>query len=355
MHFAFTDDQLLFRDAVRDLLDKQCQAPQLRHAWAAGNGRLPEVWAALAEMGVVGIQVPEASGGLGLTELDFVLLLEHSGRVGLPDPLVETAAVAAPMLAQLATLSSGSLHSVADEWLPRIADGSAVVAVSLDGSPLVSHATNADLVVVAENQTLWLVTGDDVTAIAQPSIDGARDVATISWDRDRAVRADSELMTDEISAVIAAGQDRGALGSAAQLIGLAQTMLDMTVDYVQQRQQFGVPIGSFQAVKHHLADAALRLEFARPVVYAAAYAVAMGESTASRSVAHAKSAASDAAALVGRHALQCHGAIGYTVEYDLHLYLKRVWALAASWGDAAYHRGRIAEFVLGPVPFSEST
>jgi alkylation response protein AidB-like acyl-CoA dehydrogenase len=122
-------------------------------------------------------------------------------------------------------------------------------------------------------------------------------------------------------------------------------MLDMTVVHVTQREQFGVPIGSFQAVKHHLADAVMQLRFARPAVHRAAWSIANGESTRDRDVSMAKAMASDAAALVARKALQCHGAIGYTVEYDLHLYLKRTWALASAWGSAAWHRARVADAI----------
>jgi alkylation response protein AidB-like acyl-CoA dehydrogenase len=131
-------------------------------------------------------------------------------------------------------------------------------------------------------------------------------------------------------------------------------MLDMTVDYVKQREQFGVPIGTFQAIKHQLADAALALEFARPPVYAAAYALAHRDGDTddhvSRDVSMAKCLASTAALDVARVALQCHGAIGYTVEYDLHLWMKRAWALASAWGDAAWHRNRVGLAVLGPRP-----
>src|SRR5690606_30370602 len=118
-------------------------------------------------------------------------------------------------------------------------------------------------------------------------------------------------------------------------------MLDMTVAYVCERRQFGVPVGSFQAVKHRLADALKELAFARPAVHRAAHSLATGAETRARDVAMAKAMASDAARFVGRQALQCHGAIGYTVEHDLHLYLKRTWALAAAWGDAAWHRARV--------------
>jgi alkylation response protein AidB-like acyl-CoA dehydrogenase len=130
--------------------------------------------------------------------------------------------------------------------------------------------------------------------------------------------------------------DLAALGAAAQLVGLAQRMLDLTVDYAKQREQFGVPIGSFQAVKHHLADALKEVAFARPAVWRA------GADPTPVHVSMAKAMASDAASFVARKALQCHGAIGYTVEYELHRFLKQTWTLSRSHGDAAWHRERIA-------------
>jgi alkylation response protein AidB-like acyl-CoA dehydrogenase len=130
--------------------------------------------------------------------------------------------------------------------------------------------------------------------------------------------------------------DLAALGAAAQLVGLGQRMLDMTVDYAKQREQFGVPIGSFQAVKHHLADALKELAFARPAVRRAAATLAPPD------VSMAKAMASDAASFSARQALQCHGAIGYTVEHDLHRFLQQTWKLARTFGDAAWHRERIA-------------
>jgi hypothetical protein len=131
--------------------------------------------------------------------------------------------------------------------------------------------------------------------------------------------------------------DRASLAAAAQLVGLGQRMLDMTVDYVRERHQFGVPVGSFQAVKHQLADGLKELAFARPAVWRAALTIEPLD------VSMAKAMASDAASFVARRALQCHGAIGYTVEYELHRYLKQTWVLARSFGDAAWHRDRIAK------------
>jgi alkylation response protein AidB-like acyl-CoA dehydrogenase len=139
--------------------------------------------------------------------------------------------------------------------------------------------------------------------------------------------------------------DRAALGTAAQLVGLSSHMIAMTVDYVKERKQFGVPVGSYQAVKHHLANALLKVEYAKPAVYRAAYALTHDEPERSRDVSFAKVYANTAAAFTARVALQCHGAIGYSFEYDLHLWMKRVWVLQRAWGDSAFHRGRVADAV----------
>ena len=149
--------------------------------------------------------------------------------------------------------------------------------------------------------------------------------------------------------------ERATLAAAAQLVGLAQQMLEMSVAYVGQREQFGKPVGSFQAVKHHLADAALRLEFARPCVHRAAWVLANDPAHVQVAVSLAKAQASEAALLAARKALQVHGAIGYTVEYDLHMWMKRAWALAAAWGDAAWHRNRVKDALLNGTAVLKGT
>src|SRR5262249_53392471 len=135
---------------------------------------------------------------------------------------------------------------------------------------------------------------------------------------------------------------RGAVASAAELVGLARQMLEVTVEYAKTRKQFGKPIGSFQAVKHHLADAHVAVEMAAPAAYRAADALAHGEPDRSTRASTAKALAADAAQLVARKALQCHGAIGYAFENDLHMWMKRAWARSIDWGDAAAHRARVA-------------
>jgi alkylation response protein AidB-like acyl-CoA dehydrogenase len=290
-------------------------------------------------MGVVGLTTPSSAGGLGLGPLDLVLLLEESGKVALPEPLVETTAVAAPLLAEL---DDGRAEAV----LRQIATGDAIVTTAFDDA-LVLDADVCDALLACRADRIELIDADKLHVERQASVDGARHLFAVRWnDRDAEVLAEG----DRAGRLTARAFDRGALAASAQLVGLADHLLSVTVEYVQQREQFGAPIGSFQAIKHHLADALLALEFARPTVYNAAYSVAHDLDTATRDVSMAKATASDAARAVARRALQCHGAIAYTVEYDLHMWMKRVWALAGCWGDAPWHRRRVAERVLGPDP-----
>ena len=150
----------------------------------------------------------------------------------------------------------------------------------------------------------------------------------------------------EGKALWAGALNRASIAIAAQLLGLAQRMLDLGIDYAAQRKQFGKPIGSFQAVKHHLADVAVRIEFAKPVVFRAAYALQREQPRHAVHVSHAKVAAAEAALLSARKSIQVHGAMGYTWEADLQMYMKRAWSLDTAWGDRAYHKARIAQFIL---------
>ncbi|HEX6423302.1 MAG TPA: acyl-CoA dehydrogenase [Acidimicrobiales bacterium] len=340
MRFGFDDDLLALRDATRDLLDKECPPAVVRAAWYAPAGALDRgVWDRLAGMGVLATLVPEADDGLGLDERALVLVLEEAGRAGVPHPLVESAAVAAPLVAGGPAGAAAPTPGPGPAGIPD-AHGLGMVATDL-GGPHVPCAADADWLLLRDTASGALHLVDPAAAVLTPveTVDRARRAATVDWQP-----ASGSLVTDDPAAVEMA-LDRGAFGTAAVLVGLAQRMLDMTVDYVRERRQFGVPVGSFQAVKHHLANALKELAFARPAVHRAAHSLATGAETRARDVSMAKAMASDAARLVGRQALQCHGAIGYTVEHDLHLYLKRTWALAAAWGDAAWHRDRVARAI----------
>jgi hypothetical protein len=364
VHFGFDDDQLAFRDAARDLFDKECPPAVVRAAWDTAPGGLDRaVWDRLAEMGVLATVVPEADDGLGLDEQALVLVLEEAGRAGLPHPLVETAAVAAPLVAGgpggatsgLATgpgdAGTGDPAGAAPLVAPQdgtgpgpagIADAHGLGMVATDlGGPHVACAADADWLLLRDPAAGSLHLVDPAAVVLTPldTVDRARRAATVDWQPTPETR-----VTDDPAAIDLAF-DRGAFGTAAVLVGLGQRMLDLTVAYVGEREQFGVPIGSFQAVKHHLADALKELAFARPAVHRAAHSLATGAGTRNRDVSMAKAMAGDAARFVGRQALQCHGAIGYTVEHDLQLYLKRTWALATAWGDAAWHRDRVARAI----------
>jgi alkylation response protein AidB-like acyl-CoA dehydrogenase len=313
VRFAFTDEQLAMSAAVRDFLAKECPPAVVREAWANADGR-SGLWRKLGDLGVLGVLAPEEQGGLGGDMLDLVPLLEETGRAALPEPVVEHAAVAVPLLP--------------DAAVARAATGEITVTVGIPGSELVPYATSADFVLLDGA----LVEPIRLALQREPSVDGSR----------RLFGVDNQLRIEDDTF------DRGALGTAAQLLGSAQWMLDTTVEYAKERKQFGVAIGSFQAVKHKLTDVRLALEFARPVVYRAAYSIARYDPDRATHVSMAKAYASEAALLAARHALQVHGAIGYSYEHDLHLWLKRSWALAAAWGDAAFHRDRVGRAILAP-------
>ena len=334
MRFAFDDDQLAFAEALREVLSKECGPDVVRAAWAGADSA--GLWGQLCEMGVVGLLAPEGVGGMGLGDLDLVALLVEAGRFAVPLPLSDVAAVAVPAIRDHAQPDD------AESLLGDLCSGARRVAVGLavDGG-LVEGATRAAAFLLEADDGLHLVDADVVGIEPVDTVDGARHLSRISWTPSDATRL--------ANAVVAAGQanDRAALAAAAELCGLSHTMLGMTVGYVSERKQFGVPVGSYQALKHRLADALLALELAQPLVIRAAATLDAGDPDASVHVSMAKAQASDAAGIVAEAALQCHGAIGYTVEYDLHLFLKRAWALQRRAGDAARHRRRVQRFLLG--------
>jgi len=335
MRFAFSDDQLAFRDAVRDLLVKESAPEAVRAVWDGDGDRGfdPAVWAHLAEMGVLGLLAQEGAGGLGLDELDLVLILEECGRAALPGPVVEHAAIAVPTLSAVTTAATGS----SGEWLSSAAAGAIVTSAAPAGATAVAYGGEADLLLVERDGVIHAVERVDVSEVRERrSVDGSRRFAEIAWSRATPLPGVDPALF----------RARGAAATAAVLCGLAGRLIEMTADYVKERRQFGVPVGSFQAVKHHLADALIALEHARPAVYCAAWSIATAQPTLTRDVSFAKAYANDAAGVAARVALQCHGAIGYTFEHDLHLWLKRVWSLQRAWGDTAHHRRVVAAVLL---------
>ena len=318
MKFSFTQDQRLFAEGLRDLLSKQCTPTHVREVWENQAGHLPDLWSRLAEMGVLSMLVPESQGGMGGTLVDAVLLFQELGRAAVPGPVLEHMAVAAPALA----------HS---QWAPALNDGTAIATLWVDTGPYVAHAQVADLVL--RNDAV--ITGYSSTDVH--GIDGGRQLFTISGGLESA--ASAQVFGLPASDVMA-------LASAAYLIGVSESMIEVAAEYARQREQFGKPIGSFQAVKHLMSDALLKVEFAKAPTYRAAWSASTGSPTALRDISMAKTLASEAAYRASRSTMQVHGGIGYTWEADLQLWMKKSWALMRAYGDATYHRRRIGASVL---------
>ncbi len=332
MRFTFSEDQELFRAAVGDMLSSQCTPDAIRAAWDGSPDGVRAVWAELMEQGLPLVALPEDAGGIGLGMYALVGLLEETGRAALVGPVVETTAVAPYALAGVAE---------ARDRLDAIVGGAPLV-VGRPGEPI-AWAGWGRLLLLVDDEAAHLAPIEAAELEPIESVDRLRGLARVSLD----VR-DSRVLTLP-SDVGARAVDAATLGTAAQLLGLARRMLDVTVEYAKVREQFRKPIGAFQAVQHHLADARVALHSAEPLVQRAAYSLDHADPGASLHVSMAKVQASDAARLVGRKALQVHGAIGYSTEHDLHFWMKRTWALARAWGDAAYHRERVAAALLdGP-------
>ncbi|MFQ5513923.1 MAG: acyl-CoA dehydrogenase family protein [Myxococcota bacterium] len=339
MRFGFSEDQELLRQGLRRFLEAAFPPDRARELWREETGRSPELWSELTRIGLPGLLVPEAHGGLGLDEIDLVQLLEETGYAALAEPVISTAAVAAPLLRDLGDAQLSGL------WLERIAAGSAVVAVGHEVNRFVSDAHVADLLLLpgADGESLHALTRGHVRVTPQPCNDPSRRIFSVSVE---ASQQSCVARGERARELLAWALDRGALACAAQQLGICDRLIEMAVRYAGERRQFGAPIGSFQAIKHALADRKVALEYARPLVYRAAHSLARRERTRSADVSMAKAAADEAACAAARSALQVHGALGYTWEQDLHIWMRRAWSLAWAWGGAAWHRRRLAATLL---------
>ncbi|MFV2010338.1 MULTISPECIES: acyl-CoA dehydrogenase family protein [unclassified Micromonospora] len=343
MRFALTDEQATLRDAVDDLLTAECPPAVVRAGWPGGDpAPLDRLWTALAEMGLLAAAVPDAAGGLGLTEVDLVPPLTAAGYAAVPLPVAETAAVAGPLLA-----AAGDPGG----QLAALVEGRCRIAVAGPGG-LVPYGQRADLLLLlTPPDGPRLVRPDGVAATPVPTMDGSR--AALRLTGDPAVGPSAGIRLDVPADLLALTADRATLAASAQLVGLGRRMLDLTVGHVGTRRQFGAPVGSFQAVQHQLADALLGLELAAPAVLAAGWAAATGADSRPADVSAGYLLAADAAERTARAALQCHGAIGYTTEYDLHLYAKRVWAIVAATAGTDYHLDRLGTAIGLPAATAE--
>jgi len=328
-------EQEQFAASLHGLL-AAADVPGAARQWAGGDraGGLA-LWRKLAGLGVSGLAVPQRYGGLGAGLADVVVACEELGHHAVPGPVAETAAAVPALIAALAD------ERLCARWLPGLAAGDLVATLALPPwRPYAADADAAGLILLAEPGAVRLA----AAGARHRSVDPARSLSEVSG---REVLAQGAA----VAAAVARAREAGTLACAAQLLGAGRALLEASVSHARQRAQFGRPVGAFQAVKHQLADAAIGLEFARPLLDAAAAAVTLGASakgasakggtTAARDVSAAKVACTAAAQRAARAALQVHGAIGYTQEHDLHLWLTKVRALAGAWGSQSEHRARV--------------
>jgi alkylation response protein AidB-like acyl-CoA dehydrogenase len=328
MRFGLSDQQSALQLGVAEFLAAESPPAYVRQRWSDAPNRT--LWKKLAELGVTGMLVPIQYGGLGLSEVEAVLILEAAGYVALPEPLLETVLVATALLIEAGT------DEQRQAWLPRIARGEALVTTLLGADLYAVGAVDADLLLIERDGALYAVEREQYQADLVQTVDPTRRLSLITV---KPLPRDLMAGSPEL---VQRAFDRGAAGAAALLTGIAQRMLDTTVAYAKARYQFDRPIGSFQAVKHKLAETLVMVEAARATCWYAGYSLAMNLSDASEAASIAKAYASDAEAKASDAALQIHGGIGFTWEHDLHLWMKRGKALEQAHGSAAWHRKKLA-------------
>jgi alkylation response protein AidB-like acyl-CoA dehydrogenase len=387
MDFTLSAEQRQFAGSLHEML-AAADAPAAAREWAAGH-REPglKIWRALAEAGATALVIPADHGGLAASPVELVIACEEIGHHAVPGPVAESLAAVPILLAAAArdfppisatqigsnsvtaSLKSGESRVVGDAGdnprplvrglLSRLASGDLVGTLAVP--PLLPYAADADaagLLLLAEAGPAAAIGGAAGARIPGPAGAAARlwtaavtGRAFRSVDPSRTVSevAPGELLAEgpEVALAISAALDYGALASAAQLLGAGRALLEAAARHASERVQFGQPVGSFQAVKHLLADVLIALEFARPLLFGGAVALAGNSATAARDVSAARVACADAAYRAARTALQVHGAIGYTAEHDVSLFLTKVQALKSVWGTQSYHRARVLASLRG--------
>ena len=368
MDFELSGDQVALRDAAGSLLDGACSIARVREVAGTGGHFDGDLWSAMAEQGWQAVERSVEDGGLGLGTVEVAVLGEQLGRHLAPVPFAGTVVA---LGALESAITEGSVEAQAaglggtdvGGWAQRLSSGQAVGAVAwsrradavrarragdgtwtLNGrSDPVVGGPHADLVVVfAETDSgpalFALASGDGARAASEPTMDRTRGLGWLSLDDRPALWLGDGRASDAVL-------DRAVVAVCAEMLGAADVVLAMTVQYAKDRVQFGRPIGGFQAVKHRCADMLVDVEGMRSSAYYAAWAVGAGDPEASAAASAAKVWCSDAARRVMASGLQVHGGIGFTWEHDLHLYLKRSQLDQVTFGDASHHRERIARIL----------
>ncbi len=362
MNFDFSDDLKQLRDQARRFLAEQCAPAVVRRSLDEEEPYAAPLWQAMAEMGWIGAAIPEQYGGAGLGYEGLCVLAEELGRVVAPVPFASTAYLAAE-----AILLAGS-EAQKREWLPRFADGSAIGCLALSegtGNPdpaairarvaggrlsgtkwPIADGTVAQVaVVVARDETneigLYLVPLDGVSRRELKTLDPSRDHARIDFDGVPAQRLENTDGWASIQRLM----DRAAILFAFEQVGGADASLQMARDYALERYAFGRPIGSFQAIKHKLADMYVALELARSNAYFGAWALATDAAELPMAAATARVSATDAFHLASKENIQTHGGIGFTWAVDCHLFYRRSKQLALNLGGAPFWKNRLVELL----------
>jgi alkylation response protein AidB-like acyl-CoA dehydrogenase len=377
MDIGFTEEQELLRTSARRFLENECPTAFVRQRMAEPAAMTEDFWQKLAEQGWFGILYPEEADGSGLGLVDTTVLMEEMGRAVMPGPFFSTV-----LLGGAAILEAGSPEQ-RQEWLPRIAAGDAKLSLAwtepnargdaagivasgretaagfvLSGTKLfVPDAHLSDALVVAmrtrdgstmeDGVSLFLVPNDTpgLTVTLLPTIDETRKLCEVRLDN--VAIAPAALLGEKHGGWLALARvlDRATVALCAEMCGGAQRVLDMTTDYAKIRVTFGKPIGSYQGVKHRAADMLVDVENAKSLTYYAAWAIDEGLADAPLAVSMAKAYASDAYRKVAGAGIQLHGGIGFTWEHDLQLYFKRAKASEVAFGDATWHRERVARLL----------
>jgi alkylation response protein AidB-like acyl-CoA dehydrogenase len=372
MQFGLSDTQQTLKSTARKFLATECPMADVRrlsetdHAFEAG------LWGKIADQGWTGILFEEQYGGSGMSMVDMAAVLEEMGRALTPGPYLSTALLAGPAIERagsnrakeryLTTICSGETKATLAlleehaSWSPHDVKMSAKKGSSgytLSGTKLfVPDAGVADLLVCAANVGEELavfvmpINTPGLLIERMPTIDNTRPLYSVSFDN-AALPEDSLLARGERAhSALHYALNVATTGLVAEMVGGMQRLLDITVEYAKTRKQFGKPIGQFQAVQHQCADMLLFTESSRSAAYYAAWALSEGGDQASSAISVAKAYAGDAYREVGNRAIQVHGGMGFTWENDIHLFYRRAKASEIAFGDATWHRERIAKMVI---------
>lgn len=371
MNFDLTKAQKLLQQSARDFFSRECKPERVRELMASETAFDEKLWRDMADQGFTGLTIPEEYGGLGLSLVDLIAVTEEMGRACLPGPFISTL-WAASLIERtgnegqrkqyLEPISAGEMKATValleetGEWN---ADA-VMLAATKEGKEYrlrgakhyVSDAAVADVIIVVARDNTELVllpverTAAGVKITETPAIDATRKLYTVEFDNVAVPESSALAFTTKPKEAIEAATDVATVALCAEMLGGMVWTLDTTVEYAKTRLQFGKPIGIYQAVQHQCADMFNFTESARSATYFAAWAVAENDPAAKLAVSVAKGYASDAAREVGNRGVQLHGGIGFTWEHNIQLYYKRAKSSEILFGDANYHREKIAEKVV---------